>query len=751
MAFVNDMAASVVKHSPLLSSRSVALPLISELFDTNFLDDLIPTSAHDMEVEVPLPAAPKNPTMEALKTTSHRTYTNNGARAYSSTLDPVLDAFNGMTHHLYGAQVAQYLSDSWQENPNITLRLIWNLRSIHDGVGDKELFYRAFGWLYDNHPRTAISNLHNLLTPVCVSKKKEGGKTHGYWKDLLNILALATVDELSNISEESKFLHAPRMPFTYGKNKGVKVGTPKSRIDENLRASQNAKAEADVARKAKYAEYSSRLTHKLTQPKFRALYIMVARLFADQLIKDMKILSEIQALPSGVDRLPLVKKLSLAAKWAPTPGLSHDRVTNISTAIAELIYASQSLPVGSFPSALQSALPTHERAVLLRSFYQRWILTELRNVCGYPEPLMSAGKWKQIKYERVSSLSMKNNTPHFFKHDTDRFENYLTSVEENKKSINGATLLPHKIVAQVMEASLLPSDNKKGTHATQEFRKKLAQTKLRVSEAQWKSLLDSLREAGTIENSLAVCDVSGSMGNLDNIASKSWAPPILPAISLSLVLASIAKPPFAGGFITFSSRPQYITVDLAKPLYEQVAHMGRADWGYNTDMRATFLDLLLPLAIKHKIRQEDMVKRLFVFSDMQFDECAGSAGAGKWETNYDYIAAAYGRAGYEMPQIVYWDLAAATGNRTVEVEGTRKGVAMMNGFSPAMLKVFMGEEEERQEDAETVDMEWENVGADGESVTVVEKGGNFKEEFTPVNVMKKALMRASYDGLVVVD
>ena len=30
----------------------------------------------------------------------------------------------------------------------------------------------AFGWLYDNHPRTAISNLHLLVEPVCVPDKK---------------------------------------------------------------------------------------------------------------------------------------------------------------------------------------------------------------------------------------------------------------------------------------------------------------------------------------------------------------------------------------------------------------------------------------------------------------------------------------------------------------------------------------------------------------------------------------------------
>ncbi|KJA28718.1 hypothetical protein HYPSUDRAFT_50913 [Hypholoma sublateritium FD-334 SS-4] len=719
MAIVSNSTAAVTGTSALLSSRRVALPDIAELFDKNFLDVLIPTSTDDMAVTAPAPPIPGNPLMEGLKASAHWTRTTNGARAFSSTLNPVLDAFNGVTEDLYG-------------------------RSRFDPPPHLELFYRAFGWLYDNHPRTAIANLHNLVTPVCVSKKKEGGKAHGYWKDLLNILALSTVDELSNISEPSKFLHSPRDPFTYGRNKTSKVGTPESRISASVRASQRAKADAAAARAAKEEANHARLSRKLSRPKYRALYITVARLFAEQLIEDIKVLCEINTLPPDADRLPLARKLSLAGKWAPTPGCTHDRLTNISTAIAELIYASQSLPADHYPSVLKSELPAHDRAVTLRSFYQRWILTELRLASGCPEPLMSAGRWKQIKYNRVPSLAMKNNTPHFFRHDPEGFEKYLTAVEENKKSISGATLLPHKLVAQAIEMAQ-PPDARKGTDAMREFKRRLAQIRLRVVEAQWKTLLDTLREAGTLENSLAVCDVSGSMGYLGGKNNRRNTPPILPAVALSLVLASIATPPFAGGFITFSSRPQFVAVDLAQPLHEQVSGMARADWSMTTNLQAVFVDLLLPLAVRHAVRPEDMVKRLFVFSDMQFDACQQGA---RWETNYDAIAAAYARAGYEVPQIVYWDLSSAEGTWTVEVEGTRKGVAMMNGFSPAMLKVFMGEDKTEPDAAE--ETEWESVDADGESTTVAEVEEE-EEDFTPINVMKKALMRASYDGLVVLD
>ena len=116
-----------------------------------------------------------------------------------------------------------------------------------------------------------------------------------------------------------------------------------------------------------------------------------------------------------------------------------------------------------------------------------------------------------------------------------------------------------------------------------------------------------------------------------------------------------------------------------------------------------------------------------------------------WETTYDFIEDAYTNSGYEVPQIVFWDLNGKTfGPKTVEVESDRKGVAMMNGFSPALLKVFMGEQEEGVS-------EWEDVATDGTSTaTVVEKEG---EIFNPINVMKKALLKKTqaFNGLVVVD
>jgi hypothetical protein len=333
------------------------------------------------------------------------------------------------------------------------------------------------------------------------------------------------------------------MEFVFKRRKGGKTGTPDSRIEQSKIEGQERKVAAKQVRANKLTHYHQVLVSKLSQPKFRALYIAVARLFAQQLVKDIRTLQKIQSLESDGDPIALMKEISLAGKWAPTPGSSHDRVTNIATAISQLIHASQVITPA--PSALNNtSISSHERSVILRSFYQRWVLTELRQISACPEPLMASRRWTEINYSRVSSICMNNNGGHFFAHDPKGFEKYLVKVESGKGSISGAAMLPHELVAQIIALDTYSVGGTKRFStipAVIEARKALAETKARVIEAQWKTLIESLREAGTLDNCIAVCDVSGSMGGITDKYDKNDVSPIFGSVSLSLVLASKAS------------------------------------------------------------------------------------------------------------------------------------------------------------------------------------------------------------------
>jgi hypothetical protein len=567
------------------------------------------------------------------------------------------------------------------------------------------------------------------VKPVCrQGKAEECTLSHGYYKDLLNILALVTRSELSLMSA-FHFLHHPRGKKAIAKAKDL--GHDPYKVVPKV---QRARQQHDDLKK------------KLSKPHFRALFIAVARIFAQQLETDLQVLQRINATDDKDEKWVLTKQLSLVGKWAPTPGGAHDKVTNVASAITLLLLASGALKQPSVDAvAGKEAAARAEDLHALRATFSRHVLSPLRRALALPEPLMSTNKWTDIHYGRVASTAMKTNTAHFITHDPKGFEKYLTDVESGKKSISGATLMPHQLVAEMMEFDQAAShgesvtDPKTKADILASIHKKMADTQLRVIEAQWKTLVGRLRESGALDGALAVCDVSGSMGSIHTKPTKEYTQPVLPAVALSLILAQLAKPPFAGGFITFSEKPEFVTIDLEGELRKNVNKMIKSSWGYSTNLRAVFLDLLLPIAVKHKIKQEEMVKRLFIFSDMQFDEASRTKRS--WNSTHDDIVKAYKEAGYEVPEIVYWNLAAQQEKtlRPMPVQADTPGVAMMNGFSPAMLKVFMGEDPAEEE------AEWDML-VDEKPAPEAEK-----TKMDPITIMKKALNKESFSGLVVLD
>ncbi|KAH9969826.1 hypothetical protein BC827DRAFT_36870 [Russula dissimulans] len=748
------------------TSQIVTLPHIPELFDPNFLDVLLPPQSVPKNHSDVAPPVPKNAFIDALKSVARHKFTQNGAPAFSSTLSSTLDAFQCLSTEMSPARIDALLAKAWEEDPALTLRIIWNARSIHDGKGDKELFYMCFGWLYEHHPRTAIANLSQLVAPVCVTKAKPTPMPHGYWKDLLNILALATLGQFA--VHPAPFLHVPRGRFhprqSVGPSKITSAERGAATNPEEFNAllaakSQNAKAAARDRRVKLAADAHVLLLAKLSEPRFRALYIAVTRLFADELVEQAALMRKAET-PSddGDERKRILSKVSLVGKWAPTPAASHDRATNISTAIGILLHHGGAMSSLSRP-IVTSAAVSAEDVHVLRSFYQRWVLTPLRATARVPEPVMAARRWSEVSYRHVASKCMHINSKQFLKHDTERFEAYLDSVADGKAKISGATLLPHELLARAL-APLSASAHDHGhgrggapaSVVTSSLRARIAKREVQVIDAQWDAMIARLRAAGALDNCLAVCDVSGSMGDI------YWRPgrgrgaqtePILPAVALSMVLAQLTRPPFANVFVTFSADPAIVALREGAGIAEKAAAMvGSGGWGMNTDLHAVFVRLLLPLAVKHRVPREEMVRRLFVFSDMQFDEAAadgaGGRDAARWETNHEAVARAYAQAGYDVPEIVYWNLAGAL--ETVPVEAERKGVALMSGFSPAMMKVFMGEGEEDAGE-EALDDDMIMVDEQGEEI----KPPPRKQEMTPLSVMMRALGMTSYDNLVVMD
>jgi uncharacterized protein (DUF2342 family) len=116
------------------ASQNALLPPIPELFGPDFLNKLV-TRGDSAPVVQGSPAGPSsapvvaNPMMDALRAESARTYTQNGANAYDSTLSPTLDAFNNLTNYTYGSQVGAYLGAVSH------LSNVLKLANIHTSLG----------------------------------------------------------------------------------------------------------------------------------------------------------------------------------------------------------------------------------------------------------------------------------------------------------------------------------------------------------------------------------------------------------------------------------------------------------------------------------------------------------------------------------------------------------------------------------------------------------------------------------------
>ncbi|KAK1751023.1 hypothetical protein QBC47DRAFT_330378 [Echria macrotheca] len=677
--------------------------------------------------------------------------TENNAVAYASTQSPLVDLFHELEDVVTGPRLHDLLNAAWAEDPSSTLKIIFNARSIHLGKGSRATFYRCAGWLAQYHPRTLLANLRWLSRPVIpkkVNKDEEDmvvvpseldpsdparfdidtGVAHGYWKDLLNILALSANKKLNVLADSRDILNIEREGGT------------------GLVSAAAAKEKRLLVRKERHDAVMQDLK---SDPRHLALHLTVARLFAEQLAADM-------ALLRGSDEAAK-KHISLCAKWAPSTDRFHDKHTFVVSSIAEIMY-----PEDHF---VQKGLLTPSTTDLDRTVYLRyareWMrrdVSALRNHLEIVERDITEEKFENIKYDRVPSIAMRNYANLFASKDTDRFEQYLEGVASGKAKISGATLLPSTLIKGVREGlhqthSLpsRPTKKKRGAknsaNVLQEgVAERIAEMERKVVDGQWKTLVQRIRDSGSMDSCIAVCDVSGSMGHP---VFPDGTCPMDSAIGLSLLIAEVVAPPFQGCFITFSEHPEVQRINISGTLREKVREINSSDWGMNTDFEAVFLKLILPMAVKNNLKPEDMVKRIFVFSDMQFDEATGVSNWGSkvspWSTTYERIKSAYAEAGYPVPEMVFWNLAGGRhGVAPKPVTAGDEGVALVSGYSQAMLKVFLGKgmfEEEEEEEEKIVEVE------DGDLVAV-EKA---EKRIDPLSIVKKAISHKAFSMLDVVD
>jgi hypothetical protein len=317
-------------------------------------------------------------------------------------------------------------------------------------------------------------------------------------------------------------------------------------------------------------------------------------------------------------------------------------------------------------------------------FYRK-SLVEMTKVV---ESQMCAKEWDTINFSHVPSVAAARYKK-AFNRNTPAYAAYVAELVKDPKD--------RTVDVKVNAGAVFPYDVLKGT-INQYVSKNYNKTELDLLTKQWEALPNFVGDA----NVLALVDVSGSMSTpAGGHGSASKVTCMDVAISLGLYVADKNKGKFKDTFLTFSSKPELL--HLKGNIVEKINQMSRSNWDMSTNLHAA-LEKILSVAKDGNVPQEEMPSTLLIMSDMQFNHCI------KFDDSaMQMIKRKYKDAGYEMPQVVFWNLNAKD---NVPVKADTSGVALVSGFSPSILKAVLA--------ADT-------------------------SEFTPHGIMMKALMVPRYD------
>ena len=307
----------------------------------------------------------------------------------------------------------------------------------------------------------------------------------------------------------------------------------------------------------------------------------------------------------------------------------------------------------------------------------RKTLSTLRERIKVLERLMSENRWDEIEFDKIPSKAGLVYRNAFARHDLERIlsnpeiKTYAEFIKDTETKVNAKTLYPYEVVAKAYNLTYKNYSH----YYYNSFDDNLDSTDRAAINKYWDNLKDYFN--GCSLDALCMIDTSGSMWGSEASA------PINVAISIGLYAAERARGPFAGHYISFSSRPQLIET-------AGVDFVGRGRRIYstnlceNTNIEAAF-DMLLNTAIKTHCKQSDLPKSIIVVSDMEFDAARGYYGYSN-NTLMENIAMKWSQHGYQMPNLVYWNVQARQNNIPMTV---KDGISYVSGFSPVLFEQIM--------------------------------------------------------------
>jgi hypothetical protein len=305
------------------------------------------------------------------------------------------------------------------------------------------------------------------------------------------------------------------------------------------------------------------------------------------------------------------------------------------------------------PSENASSHQTKKYARILRTHFgttpkkYRQLLSSLRAKISLVETKLTEGRYADIAYDKLPAKAGMIYRGAFFRNDETRYKAFLDSLEKGEIKVNAGTLYPNDIVGKILRGrwNIAPQD-------------------VKLFEGQWNNLPDFIGENG--EEALVMADVSGSMSGT----------PMEVSIALAMYIAERNKSVYRNHFMTFSSRPQLVKIQ-GNNIVEKVNNIHRAEWGMSTNIESA-LKTILDVAVKNHLPKDEVVKKLYIISDMQFNQASRGADAHIFKD----MKSRFNQHGYDFPNIVFWNV-NAYGNTPMTMN--ELGVQLVSGFSPSIM------------------------------------------------------------------
>ena len=328
------------------------------------------------------------------------------------------------------------------------------------------------------------------------------------------------------------------------------------------------------------------------------------------------------------------------------------------------------------PSNNTSSKQKRSEAVILQSLLHlsareyRKTLSRLREHLAVVDRKASLNQWNAINYNHVPSKANLKYRNAFLKHDEERRQAYLASLEKGDDSvkINANSMFLYDIVQAYIDNN------------------SCWRNILRPYDETLEQLWHAQESPKDYDDILVIRDGSGSMGQI--LSGNSYVTALSVADSIALYCAQHNKnESFKNRFITFSNRPQMVDISICQTLRDKLRRLHRFEDYSNTDIEATF-DLILDTAVKNHLRQDELPSACLIISDMQFDQATAH------DDNTTVIESCRQKfevLGYTLPRLIFWNVSVYAHN-TIPVQVHPSGVILVSGFSKSIVDMVVSRE-----------------------------------------------------------